>query len=44
MPRPNALRLIVWITLSSSLLGALFAYVENRPQDVADFFNTELHG
>jgi hypothetical protein len=26
MPQPNALRLVVWITLSSSLLGALFAY------------------
>src|SRR5580704_14170237 len=31
MPQPNALRLVVWITLSSSLLGALFAYAENRP-------------
>jgi hypothetical protein len=42
MPQPNALRLVVWITLSSSLLSALFAYVENRP--IADFVNTELHG
>src|SRR5208337_3209439 len=42
MPQPNALRLVVWITLSSSLLGALFAYAENRPH--ADFVNTELHG
>ena len=41
MPQPNALRLVVWITLSSSLLGALFAYAENRPHD---FVNTELHG
>ena len=44
MPQPNALRLILWITLSSSLLGALFAYGENRPYDIADFVNTELHG
>ena len=44
MPQPNALRLVVWITLSSSLLGALFAYVENRPHGIADFVNTELHG
>ena len=44
MPQPNALRLVVWITLSSSLLGALFAYAENRPQGIADFVNTELRG
>ena len=44
MPQPNALRLVVWITLSSSLLGALFAYAENRPYSVANFVNTELHG
>jgi hypothetical protein len=44
MPQPNALRLVVWITLSSSLLGAVFAYVENRPHGIADFVNTELHG
>ena len=44
MPQPNALRLVVWITLSSSLLGALFAYAENRPYGIADFVNTELHG
>ena len=44
MPQPNALRLVIWITLSSSLLGALFAYVENRPHGVDDFLNTELHG
>ena len=44
MPQPNALRLVVWITLSSSLLGALFAYAENRPHGIADFVNTELHG
>src|SRR5271166_204144 len=44
MPQPNALRLVVWITLSSSLLGALFAYAENRPHGVADFVNTELRG
>ena len=41
--QPNALRLVLWITLSSSLLGALFAYAENRPYGVA-FVNTELHG
>jgi hypothetical protein len=44
MPQPNALRLVVWITLSSSLLGALFAYGENRPHGIADFVNTEMHG
>ena len=44
MPQPNALRLVIWITLSSSLLGALFAYVENRPHGIADLVNTELHG
>src|SRR5271170_1643225 len=44
MPQPNALRLVVWITLSSSLLGALFAYAENRPHGIAAFVNTELHG
>src|ERR1700683_1517454 len=44
MPQPNALRLVIWITLSSSLLGALFAYAENRPHGIADFVNTELHG
>ena len=42
MPQPNALRLVVWITLNSSLLGALFAYAKNHPH--ADFVNTELHG
>jgi adenylate cyclase len=25
-------------------LGALFAFAENRPHDIADFVNTELHG
>jgi hypothetical protein len=44
MPQPNALRLVVWITLSSSLLGAMFAYAENRPYSVANFVNTKLHG
>jgi hypothetical protein len=44
MPQPNALRLVIWITLSSSLLGAMFAYAENRPHGIADFVNTELHG
>src|SRR5271165_813836 len=44
MPQPNALRLVVLITLSSSLLGALFAYAENRPHGIADFVNTELRG
>ena len=44
MPQPNALRLILWITLSASLLGALFAYAENRPVGAADFVNTVLHG
>jgi hypothetical protein len=44
MPQPNALRLVVWITLSSSLLGALFTYAENRPYSAANFVNTELHG
>ena len=41
---PNALRLVVLITLSSSLLGALFAYSEHRPHGIADFVNTELRG
>jgi hypothetical protein len=44
MPQPNALPVVVWITLSSSLLGALFAFAENRPHRIADFVNTELHG
>ena len=44
MPQPNALRVVVWITLSSSLLGALFAYAENRPHGIADLVNTELNG
>jgi hypothetical protein len=44
MPQPNALRVVVWITLSSTLLGALFAFAENRPHGIADFVNTELHG
>src|ERR1700722_20785382 len=44
MPQPNALRVVVWITLSSSLLAALFAFAENRPHGIADFVNTELHG
>src|SRR5271168_4354355 len=44
MPQPNALRLVIWITLSSSLLGALFAFAENRPHGIAEFVNTELHG
>jgi hypothetical protein len=44
VPQPNALRVVVWITLSSSLLGALFAFAENRPHRSADFVNTELHG
>jgi adenylate cyclase len=44
MPPPNALRLVLWITLSASLLGAFFAYAENRPLGIADFVNTELHG
>ena len=44
MPPPNMLRLVLWITLSASLLGALFAYAENRPLGIADFVNTELHG
>src|SRR5271165_1180464 len=41
---PNAFRLVVLITLSSSLLGALFACAENRPHGIADFINTELRG
>ena len=44
MPPPNALRLVLWITLSASLLGALFAYAENWPLGIVDFVNTELHG
>ena len=44
MPPPNALRLVLWITLSASLLGAFFAYAEKRPLGIADFVNTKLHG
>jgi hypothetical protein len=44
MPQPNALRLVIWITLSSNLLGGLFAYGENPPDDIASFVNTEMHG
>jgi adenylate cyclase len=44
MPPPNALRLVLWITLSAGLLGALFAYAENQPVGRASFVNTELHG
>jgi adenylate cyclase len=44
MAQPNALRLVVWITLSSSLLGGLFAYAENQPHGNVEFLRTELHG
>jgi len=44
MPPPNALRLVFWITLSASLLGALFGYAEYQPVGVTDVVNACLHG
>ncbi len=44
MPPPNALRLVLWITLSASLLGALFGYAEYQPLGVAAVVNACLHG
>ncbi|HZZ24738.1 MAG TPA: hypothetical protein VFE60_20105 [Roseiarcus sp.] len=44
MPQPNALRLVIWITISSSLLGAMFAYARTCPTASPDFVNTELQG
>jgi adenylate cyclase len=44
MPPPNSLRLVLWITLSSILLGALFARVEYQSLDAADVANAYLHG
>ncbi|MGA2793077.1 MAG: adenylate/guanylate cyclase domain-containing protein [Roseiarcus sp.] len=44
MPPPNALRLVLWITLSAILLGALFAIAEYQPVGVADVANACLHG
>jgi hypothetical protein len=44
MQPPNSLRLVLWITISASLLGALFAYVENEPVGRADFLATVLRG
>ncbi len=41
---PHALRLVFWITLSSSLLGALFAYAEYQPLTLVDFIDTSLRG
>ena len=41
---PNALRLVLWITISASVLGALFAYAEYQPLGIADFVNTVLRG
>ena len=43
-PPPHALRLVFWITLSTSLLGALFACAEYQPVGVADVVNTCWHG
>ena len=44
MPPPNPLRLVLWITLSSILLGALFARAEYQSLDAADVANAYLHG
>jgi adenylate cyclase len=44
MPPPNALRHVLWITLSASLLGALFGCAEYQPVGVADVVNACLHG
>ena len=44
MPPPNALRLVFWITLSASLLGALFSYAEYQPLGVADIVGAGVHG
>ena len=43
MPQPNALRLVVWITLAPAC-WARYCLCENRPYGIADFVNTELHG
>jgi adenylate cyclase len=44
MQPPNSLRLVLWITVSASLLSALFVYAENVPVGGADFIFTELRG
>jgi adenylate cyclase len=44
MPPLNLLRLVLWITLSSMLLGALFARAEYQSLDAADVANSYLHG
>ncbi len=44
MPPPKSLRLVLWITLSAMLLGALFGGVEYQPLGGADLANTYLHG
>ena len=44
MPPPNALRLVVWITLSAILLGGLFAIAEYQPVGLVDLVNACLHG
>ncbi len=43
MPR-NPFRLVLWISLSSILLGALFARAEYQSLDAADVANAYLHG
>lgn len=43
MPPPNSLRLVVWITLSAILVGALFARAEYQSGDL-DTAGTYLHG
>ena len=44
MPPPNSLRLVLSITLSAMLLGALFGGVEYQSVGGADVANTYLHG
>ncbi len=41
---PAPLRLVLWVTLSAMLLGALFGGVEYQPLGGADLANTYLHG
>ncbi len=44
MPPPNAIRLVVWIILSASLIGALFAHFEYQSLAAADVANAYAHG
>jgi hypothetical protein len=44
MPQPNALRLVVWITFSSSRWARYSLIPGSSSYSVANFVNTELHG